>query len=84
MPTKRKRRERSRIEFDYSMRVHLEEGTCLLAGRDKGCGCGLLGVDGALQADVARVMWRAHRDEILAGWTRPVPPWAALEFDGKP
>jgi hypothetical protein len=81
------RSRRSRVEplkFDMATRTHLELGDCLLAGTAHGCGCGLLGVDGVMQDDVARAMWKAHRDEILAGWTQPSPPWAALEFDGKP
>ena len=73
---KRSRRERVEpIVFDMATRVHLETGDCLLAGFERGCGCGLLGVDGVLREEIARRMWQEHRDEILAAWDKPEKPW---------
>lgn len=81
MTTTRSRRERGReIEFGRPMQTHLETGDCLLAGPGQGCDCGLRGSDGVLRTDLARRMWEAHRDEILAGWTSTDPPWGS-QFD---
>ena len=79
---KRSRRERVEpIVFDIATRMHMEYGDCLLAGFDRGCGCGLVGVDGTLHEDLARALWFNHRDEILAQWTGPETPYG-VRFDG--
>jgi hypothetical protein len=54
VPTTRHRRAHGRVaEFDEAMRLHLTDGDCLLAGPGAGCGCGVVGPDGAYRHDLA-------------------------------
>ena len=60
MPTKRRRTAHVRTDLDYElMAFHMEMGDCLLAGRGKGCGCGLVDADGMFRDDLLEQL-RAH------------------------
>jgi hypothetical protein len=83
MPTNRRVRNRTHTAtYDGAMRVHLQERDCYLAGAPgNACACGLTDANGNLRVELARRMWREHRDEILVEWKGDAPPWAAIEFD---
>ena len=82
MKSKRRARVRA-LELDTATMIHLQIGTCLLAGYGEGCGCGLVDRSGAFVAEAAAHLWSKHQRRILKAWTHPFPPFAAIAFDNQ-